>query len=177
VATRPCFVAFRPWTTSKVALMPLESVWWYWITLYWLVSHGNDLKLLKFSIFEIFSYYWCLYFILSMITMCETFKTLFNVTYLDENQLAYIALEFWIQLYNFVSWAKILGNVLCRCWRCDITVFTLSLKSCCLLVIHLSSLPFPNLKLTYTPPRAKYEWKDLLYHAYTFVEFLQMLIL
>jgi hypothetical protein len=29
-----------------------------------------------------------------MITMCETFKTLFNVTYLDENQLAYIALEF-----------------------------------------------------------------------------------
>jgi hypothetical protein len=32
-------------------------------------------------------------------------------------------------------------------------------------------LPFPNLKLTYTPPRANYEWKDLLYRAYTFVEF------
>jgi hypothetical protein len=38
-------------------------------------------------------------------------------------------------------------------------------------------LPFPNLKLTYTSPRAKYEWKDLLYRAYTFVEFLQMLML
>jgi hypothetical protein len=46
-----------------------------------------------------------------------------------------------------------------------------------LLVIHMSGVPFPNLKLTYTPPRAKYEWKDLPYHAYTFVEFLQMSIL
>jgi hypothetical protein len=35
----------------------------------------------------------------------------------------------------------------------------------------MSDLPFPNLKLTYTPPRVKYEWKVLLYHAYTFVEF------
>jgi hypothetical protein len=94
-----------------------------------------------------------------------------------KTMLAYIALEFWIQLYNFVSWAKILGNVLPRCWWCDITVFTLPLKSGCLLVIHMSGLPFPNLKLTYAPPRAKYEWKDLLSHAYTFVEFLQMLIL
>jgi hypothetical protein len=33
----------------------------------------------------------------------------------------------------------------------------LPLKSYCLLVIHMSGLPFPNLKLTYTPPRAKYE--------------------
>jgi hypothetical protein len=32
--------------------------------LYWSVSHGNDLKLLKFSVFEVFSYYPCLYFIL-----------------------------------------------------------------------------------------------------------------
>jgi hypothetical protein len=41
----------------------------------------------------------------------------------------------------------------------------------------MPGLPLPNLKLTYTAPRAKYELKDLLYHAYTFVEFLQMLIL
>jgi hypothetical protein len=41
----------------------------------------------------------------------------------------------------------------------------------------MSGLPFPNLKITYKPPRAKYEWKDLLNHSYTFVEFLQMLIL
>jgi hypothetical protein len=52
------------------SLMPLESMWWHWITLYWSVSHGNELKLLKFSIFEVLSYYPCLYFILSMITMC-----------------------------------------------------------------------------------------------------------
>jgi hypothetical protein len=45
------------------------------------------------------------------------------------------------------------------------------------MVIHMSSLPFPNLKLTYMPPRAKYEQHDLFYHAYTFVEFLQLLIL
>jgi hypothetical protein len=31
--------------------MPLESVWRHWIMLYWSVSHGNDLKLLKFLIF------------------------------------------------------------------------------------------------------------------------------
>jgi hypothetical protein len=30
------------------------------VTLYWSVSHGNDSKLLKFSIFEVFSYYPCL---------------------------------------------------------------------------------------------------------------------
>jgi hypothetical protein len=42
---------------------------------------------------------------------------------------------------------------------------------------HMPRLPFPNLKLTYTPPIAKYELKDLLYHAYTFVDFLQMLVL
>jgi hypothetical protein len=41
----------------------------------------------------------------------------------------------------------------------------------------MSGLPFPNLNLTYTPPRAKYERKDLLYHAYTVIELLQMLIL
>jgi hypothetical protein len=41
----------------------------------------------------------------------------------------------------------------------------------------MSGLPFPNLKLNSTPPKVKYEWKDLLYHAYTFVEILQMLIL
>jgi hypothetical protein len=35
-----------------------------------LVSHGNDLKLDIFSVFEVFSYYLCLYFILSMITLC-----------------------------------------------------------------------------------------------------------
>jgi hypothetical protein len=87
-----------------------------------------------------------------------------------KTMLDYIALEFWIQLSNFVSWAKILGNVLPRCWRCDITVFTLPLKSYGLLVIHMLGCPFPNLKLTYTPPRAKYEWKELLYHAYTFVD-------
>jgi hypothetical protein len=40
----------------------------------------------------------------------------------------------------------------------------------------MSGLPFPNLKLTNMPPRAKYEQNDLFYHAYTFVEFLQMLI-
>jgi hypothetical protein len=33
----------------------------------------------------------------------------------------------------------------------------LPLKSCCLPVIHMSGLPLPNLKLTYTSPRAKYE--------------------
>jgi uncharacterized membrane protein YccF (DUF307 family) len=71
--------------------------------------------------------------------------------------LAYITLEFSIHLHNFVSWSKILGNVLPRCLQCDITLFTLPLKSCCLLVTHMSVLPFPNLKLTYTPPRAKYE--------------------
>jgi hypothetical protein len=36
---------------------------------------------------------------------------------------------------------------------------------------------FPNLKLTYMPPRAKYEQNDLFYNANTFVEFLQVLIL
>jgi hypothetical protein len=36
-------------------------------------------------------------------------------------------------------------------------VFTLPLKSCYLLVIHMLGLPFPNLKFTYTPPGAKYE--------------------
>jgi hypothetical protein len=36
---------------------------------------------------------------------------------------------------------------------------------------------FRNLKLSYTPPRAKYEWKNLLSHAYTIVEFLEMIIL
>jgi hypothetical protein len=41
----------------------------------------------------------------------------------------------------------------------------------------MSGLPFPNLKLTYKPPRAKYEQNDLFYLAYTFVECLQMLIL
>jgi hypothetical protein len=35
----------------------------------------------------------------------------------------------------------------------------------------MSDLPFPNLKLTYIPPRAKYEQNDLFYHAYTFVDF------
>jgi hypothetical protein len=38
-------------------------------------------------------------------------------------------------------------------------------------------LPFPNLKLTYMPHKVKYEQNDLFYHAYTVVEFLQMLIL
>jgi hypothetical protein len=33
----------------------------------------------------------------------------------------------------------------------------LPLKLCCLLVTHMSGLPFPNLKLTYTPPKAKDE--------------------
>jgi hypothetical protein len=56
--------------------------------------------------------------------------------------LAYNAPEFWIQLYNFVSWEKILGNVLPRCWRCDITLFTLPLKSCYLLVTPMFGLPF-----------------------------------
>jgi hypothetical protein len=118
-----------------------------------------------------------LYFTLSMITICYNIKLYLMWLILMKTILAYIALEFWIQLCNFVSWIKILGNVLPRYWRCDITVFTLPLKSYSLLVIHMSGLPFPNLKLTYTPPRAKYEWKYFLYHAYTFVEFLQMLIL
>jgi hypothetical protein len=38
-------------------------------------------------------------------------------------------------------------------------------------------LPFPNLKLTYMPPRAEYEQNDLFHHAYSFIEFLQMLSL
>ncbi len=67
---RQCFVASQPWTNSMVAFLPLENVWWHWIMLYWSVSHGNDLKLLKFSIFEVFSCYPWLHFILSMITMC-----------------------------------------------------------------------------------------------------------
>jgi hypothetical protein len=50
--------------------------------LYWSVSHGNDLKLLKFSIFEVFSYYPCLYFIRDHHML--QYKTLFNVTYLNE---------------------------------------------------------------------------------------------
>jgi hypothetical protein len=70
MASRPCFVASQPYTNSKVALMALESVWWHWITLYCSGSNGDDLKLLKFSIFKVFSYYPCLNFILSMITMC-----------------------------------------------------------------------------------------------------------
>jgi hypothetical protein len=41
----------------------------------------------------------------------------------------------------------------------------------------MTGLPFPNLKLTYMSPKDKYEQNDLFYHAYTFVEFLQMLIL
>jgi hypothetical protein len=41
----------------------------------------------------------------------------------------------------------------------------------------MSGLPFPNLKLPYIPPKAKYEQSDLFYHAYTFVEFLQIFIL
>jgi hypothetical protein len=80
---RPCFMASQPWTNSKVALISLESVWWHWIMLYWSVSHGNNLKLLKFSIFEVFSYYPCLYFIHDHHVL--NIKTLFNVTYLVEN--------------------------------------------------------------------------------------------
>jgi hypothetical protein len=157
--------------------MPLESVWWHWTTLYWSVSHGNDLKLLKFSMFEVSSYYPCLYFILPWSPCAKHLKLCLMWHILMKTKLAYIALEFWIQLCNFVSWAKILGNVLPRCWQCDTKMFILPLKSCCLLVIHMSGLPFPNLKLNYTPPRAKSEWKKLLYHAYTFVEFFQLLIL
>jgi hypothetical protein len=41
----------------------------------------------------------------------------------------------------------------------------------------MSGLPFPNLKPVYMPPKAKYEQNDLFYHAYTFIEILQMLIL
>jgi hypothetical protein len=52
--------------------------------LYGLVSHGDDLKLLKFSIFELFSYYPCLYFFIHDHHVLKI-KTLFNVTYLDEN--------------------------------------------------------------------------------------------
>jgi hypothetical protein len=81
---------------------------------------------------------------------------------LMKTMLAYNALEFWVQFCNLYLLKKILGNVVLRCWRCDIIVFALPLKSCCLLVVHMSGLPFPNLKLTCMPPRAKYEWKNIL---------------
>jgi hypothetical protein len=155
----------------------LESVWWRWTALYGSVSHGNNLKLLKFSKFEVLCCYPWLHFILSMVTMCYNIKLYLTWLILMKTMLVYIALEFGPQLYNFVSWANILGNVFPRCWRCDITLVTSPLKSCCLLVIYMSGLPFTYLKLTYTPPKAKYEWKDLLYHAYTFIEFFQLLIL
>jgi hypothetical protein len=132
-------------------------MWWYLVLLLWSVSYGNNLKLLKFLIFEVFSCYPWLHFILSMITICYNIKLRLMWLILIKTMLAYIALEFGPQHCNFVSWANILWNVLPRCWRCDITLFTSPLKSCCLLVIHMSGLPFPNLKLTYIPPRAKYE--------------------
>jgi hypothetical protein len=44
-------------------------------------------------------------------------------------------------------------------------------------ILLLASYSYVGLAFPYTPSRAKYEWKDLLYHAYTIVEFLQMIIL
>jgi hypothetical protein len=140
-----------------VALTTLQCMWWYLVLLLWLVSYDNNLKLLKILIFEVFSCYPLLYFILPMITICYNIKLYLMWLILMKTMLAYIALKFGPQLYNFVSWANILGNVLPRCWRCDITLSTSPLKSCCLLVIHMSGFHFPNLKLTCTPPRAKYE--------------------
>ncbi len=150
-------------------------MWWYLVLLLWSVSYGNNLKLLTFLILKYFLLPMTLHYFVHDHHMVE-YKTLLMWLILMKTMLTNIALEFWIQLYNFVSWAKLLGDVLPKCWRRDITLFTLPLKSCCLLVIHMSGLPFPNLKLTYTPPRAKYEWKNLLFHAYTFIEFLHILI-
>jgi hypothetical protein len=146
-----------PWSNSYVALTTLQSMWWYMVLLLLSVSYGNNLKLLKFLIFEVFSCYLWLHFILSMITICYNIKLYLMCLILMKTKLAYIALVFGPELCNSVSWANILGNVLPRCWWCDIILFESAVKSCCLLVIHMSDLPFPNLKLTYTAPRAKYE--------------------
>jgi hypothetical protein len=55
-----------PYTCRKYVMML--------VMLLWSVSYGNNLKLLKFSIFEVFSCYPWLHFILSTITMCKKVK-------------------------------------------------------------------------------------------------------
>jgi hypothetical protein len=52
--------------------------------LYWSVSHGNDLKLLKTSILNYFLIIYVLHYF-SHDHRVLNIKTLFNVTYLDEN--------------------------------------------------------------------------------------------
>jgi hypothetical protein len=128
LADRPGIVASRPWPIFPWVLTPLESTWWCSVMLLWSVSCGNNFKHLKFWIFEVFSCYPWLHFILSMIPMCYSIILCLMWLIWMKTMLAYIALEFGPQLCNFVSWANILGNVLPRCWRCDITLFTLPLN-------------------------------------------------
>jgi hypothetical protein len=133
---RSCLVGSRPWKNSYVALTPLETTWWCSVTLLWSVSYDNNLKLLKILNF------WSIFLLLitslsTMITLCYNIKLCLMWLVLIKTMLSYIALEFWIQLYH------ILGNVLPRCWRCDITLITSPLSSWCLPGYSSVRLAFP----------------------------------
>jgi hypothetical protein len=96
MASQPCLVGSRPWSNFEVALTTLQSMWWYLVLLLWLVSYGNNLKLLKFLVFEVFSCYPRLHFTSSMITICYNIKLCLMCEQPSSQFLGLILMSHWL---------------------------------------------------------------------------------